>query len=110
MSSASFRRLANVDASTKRAPLTSGNKRGVAVSHLSGLKVTPLDPLTREIRERVGTRAPVEGLQCMIDDGPDIEAGDYLTVAGIDYSIRDVVSWAWRGSICKVLILEKIKP
>jgi len=109
MSSASFTRLAIV-AAGKRAPLTSSNKRGVAVAYLSGLKVTPLDPLTREIRERSGTRAPIEGLQCMIDAGPDIEAGDYLVVDSIDYSIRDVISWAWRGSICKVLVLEKIKP
>lgn len=109
MSSASFRRMASVTATTKRPPAVAGGKRGAPVAHLAALACTPLDPLDPELRERVGTRAPVEALQTLVDDAADVAEGDVLIVAGVEYPVRAVADWAWRASTYRVLVLEQVK-
>lgn len=64
-----FRRMARVNASTKRAPAISGGKRGDAVAKLLGLKCTPLDPVSADIQKRVALDTPMELLQTFITDG-----------------------------------------
>jgi hypothetical protein len=44
----SFKRLAVVDASTKRNPASVNGKRGVPETHLTGLKITPLDSVSAD--------------------------------------------------------------
>ena len=61
--------MANVTASTKRPPAISGGKRGEATTKLSGLKCTPLDPVSSEIRKRVALDTPMELLQTFLTDG-----------------------------------------
>ena len=69
MNTLGFRRMANVTASTKRPPAISGGKRGEATTKLSGLKCTPLDPVSSEIRKRVALDTPMELLQTFLTDG-----------------------------------------
>ena len=69
MNTAGFRRMANVSASTKRAPVMAGGKRGEAAAKLIGLKCTPLDPVSPEIQKRVALDTPMELLQTFITDG-----------------------------------------
>ncbi len=63
----SFRRLATISASTKRAT-TSGGKRSAATTYLSGLSMTPLDPVSAELASSVGLSTPHELKQCYCGD------------------------------------------
>lgn len=65
----SMRRLLRVTASTKRAPAMSGGKRGAPVTHLTGIRSTPLDPLDPEVAERLALNTPHELLQTVVDGG-----------------------------------------
>lgn len=69
MNSGSFRRMASKEASTKRPPAISGGKRSAPATNLTGLKCTPLDPVSAEIQRRVALDAPIELLQTFVTDG-----------------------------------------
>ena len=69
MNTPSFRRMAIETASTKRPPALSDGKRGAAATKLTGLRCTPLDPVSAEIRKRVALDTPMELLQTFITDG-----------------------------------------
>lgn len=64
-----MRRLLRVTASTKRAPAMSGGKRGAPVTHLVGIRSTPLDPLDPETQRRLALETPHELLQTYVDGG-----------------------------------------
>ena len=68
MNTPHFRLMANVTASTKRPPAISSGKRGAPVVHLSGLKCTPLDPVSSDIQQRVALNTPMELLQTFLAD------------------------------------------
>lgn len=69
MNTPGFRRMANVAASTKRAPAMAGGKIAAAATRLTGLKCTPLDPVSPDIQKRVALDAPMELLQTFLTDG-----------------------------------------
>jgi hypothetical protein len=69
MNTPGFRRMDTEDASTKRPPAIAGGKRGAATTNLTGLKCTPLDPVSSEIQRRVALETPMELLQTFITDG-----------------------------------------
>lgn len=58
-----FSRLASVTASTKRSPTLSGGKIGAAVTNLTNVLCTPLDPVDAEVRQRLALNTPHEVLQ-----------------------------------------------
>jgi len=64
----SFAKLANVSASTKRNPAISGGKRGTQTTSVTGLKITPLDPVTQDVVERLALESPVRLLETFIAD------------------------------------------
>lgn len=64
----SFRRQARLSASTKRSPAISGGKRGAPATHLTGLKCTPLDPASKEVKQRAALNTPHEVLQTFLAD------------------------------------------
>lgn len=105
----SFARLATLTVSTKRHPALVGGKRPEPVLHLSGLMCIPLMPVDSEVRLRMGLDSPHELLQTFVDGDHDIHEGDYLTSGGIDYPIKAVAEWPWRGGVRKHLILEDLK-
>ena len=86
--SASFARLATVNASTKRAPAMVAGKRGAAVLYLANLKITPLDSVSAEVMQRLALDTPHEVLTCFAAGQPDITEGDALLVAGVEYPIK----------------------
>lgn len=112
--SKSFDLLSSVSASTKRASI-SGGKRGTPSTHLSGLKITPLDPAdpaTRaELQERLGLETPLQWLQTFVSGALDIEEGDILVVGSNEYPIRAVGDWAAGPSApaFRRLIIEELK-
>ena len=63
-----FIRMASVSMSTKRVPVIVDGKRGTATTKLSGLKGTPLDPVSAEVIERLGLDSPVRLLETFIGD------------------------------------------
>lgn len=63
-----FSRIANVTASTKRNPAIASGKRGSPVENLTGLSITPLDPVTLEVSERLGLESPVRLLETFTTD------------------------------------------
>ena len=69
MNTPGFRRMAVETASTKRPPVLSSGNRGEAVTHLTSLKCTPLDPVSSDIQKRVALETPMELLQTFITDG-----------------------------------------
>lgn len=103
-----MRRFLTVTASTKRAPVISGGKRGAPAANVTSLTCTPLDPLETELRQRLALSTPHELLQSFTQE-TDIKEGDLLVVAGTDYPIRWVGEWTWRGASFRHLVLEDLK-
>lgn len=108
-----FSDMASVSASTKRAPAISGGKRGTPATNLTGLKVTPLDPVDPELKERLNLQTEHELLQTFVEDVDsatiDIKEGDFLTVSSVDYPIRSVAEWTYEDGVYYRLILEDLK-
>lgn len=64
-----FQRMASVTASTKRPPaLSNGLRSGTAVTNLASIKITPLDPITAEVAQRLALESPVRMLETFIAD------------------------------------------
>jgi hypothetical protein len=68
MNTPGFRRMATKSASTKRPPALSDGKRGAPATNLTGLKCTPLDPVSPEIQKRIALDTPMELLQTFLTD------------------------------------------
>lgn len=64
----SFSHMASVTASTKRNPAVASGKRGSAAENLTGLSITPLDPVTQDVVERLALESPVRLLETFIAD------------------------------------------
>ena len=65
----SFQRMAIVSATTKRNPTVDANgKRSTATSNLTGLSITPLDPIDLEVSQRLGLDSPARMLETFIAD------------------------------------------
>jgi len=112
MTSNALTRLATVSASTKRSPSISSGKRGAPTTKLSSVKCTPLDPVTEEVRRRVGLETPHELLMCYALGSIDIKEGDILVVGSEEYPIKAVGEWAAspQGSDgYRELIVEELK-
>ena len=105
----SFSKMATVTASTKRPPTISGGKRGSADTNISSLSCLPLDPLDPDIANLFGIETPHELLQTFVDNGLDIRENDVLVVSSVEYKIRAVAEWDWRGADFLHLTLEEIK-
>ena len=106
MSSTSFSRLATVSASTKRPPATSSGKVGSPATNITSLVCTPLDPVDMELRDRFGLDTSITVKQSFCDGGLDIVLGDILVVNSIEYPIKALGEWEWRGSTYHHMILE----
>lgn len=107
--SKSFALWTSVTASTKRNPAIASGKRGAAVTNISSLKCTQLDPVNPEIAERLGLGTPHEALETFVDTDLDIIEGDFLIVGTKTYPIRSVAEWTWRGAEYLHLIIEELK-
>ena len=110
----SLSELTTVTASTKRPPAIAGGKRGIPVARLTGISITPLDPLSMDTAQRMSIGAPANYFETFADGGLDIRAGDVLTVNSTDYPIRFVAEWSWpnRGTQISTLhmVVEKVNP
>jgi hypothetical protein len=64
----SFIKMADVSASTKRNPAVTSGKRGTATTNLTSVSITPLDPVTLEVAERLALDSPVRLLETFMAD------------------------------------------
>jgi len=64
-----FKRMTTVTASTKRNPAIVSGKRGAPVTELTGVKCTPLDPISAELSNRLELETPHELLVSFADGG-----------------------------------------
>lgn len=103
-----FGRLATVSASTKRAGFSSG-RRSAPVENIDSLDVTPLDPVSAELAQRLALDTPHELLQTFAEGSLDIQEGDILVVGSEEYPIRALEEWAWGDVTCYRLVVEELK-
>lgn len=110
MTLAGAERLATKVVSFKRPPVTVGGKRGTPTVFLTDIRCTPLDPVDPEIRFRLGIETPFELLQTFVMSNSDVVAGDILvTSTNVEYPVKSVGEWEWRGSMFLHLYVEDLK-
>jgi len=113
-------------ASTKRSPDAAGGKVGARETHLSGVKITPLMPASRDTVQHPAMQAGTYVLweaytncHTHTDDGvsvtqlPDIVEGrDLLVVDGTEYVVQYVGRWPAVGSLGAYLqiVVREYKP
>lgn len=106
---ASFARFATVTASTKRSPGVTSGLEGAFVVSIASLKCLPLDPVNSEVMLGIEGLAFHEVLQTSVEGGLDIKEGDLLVVATVEYPVRSVADWNWKGTDFVRLIIEQVK-
>lgn len=74
-----------------------GGKRGLPVVHLSGLLVTPPQPLTGQesgaILQRIGWDTPHTAWESFMVGHQDVINGDTISINGTNYTVRNVAKW-----------------
>ena len=104
-----FEELTTLTGSTTRSPDISGGKRGTPAANLSGLSLTPLDPVDPELAQRLHLDTPHELLQTFVEGDLDILEGDILVVDSVEYPIRSVAKWEWKDTYFCRLVIEELK-
>lgn len=106
-----LRQLMSSTASTKRNPAVSGSQRAAAVANLTGLRCTPLIPVSTDVLARIGTDAPYNLYECYVLGAQDIVEGDILTIGGTDYPVRWAQAWTGVGPLSSYvhLAVEKVR-
>lgn len=104
----SLARLATVSASTKRATFSSG-RRSAPTEQISSLDVTPLDPVSAELAQRLGLDTPHEVLQTFCEGDLDLQEGDILVVGTEEYPIRALEEWTYGDTTSYRLVVEELK-
>lgn len=105
-----FARIASQDAATKRATLSGAGVRSGYSVFLTGLKCLPLMPVDAETRNRPELQTFHEVKETYLESGLDIDEGDMLVIDGVDYPVRAVEDWPWRGGETYLrLIVEQLK-
>jgi hypothetical protein len=109
MTSPSFLKLASVQATTKGPATISGGKRGSPVAKIAtAFYCTPLDPVTSEPVLANIIDSPQDVLQTSCDGTLDIEEGDILVVDSVEYDIKGVEPWLFRGQVMnRLFVIER---
>ena len=108
-----MKRFLTIPFSTKRFPAKVAGRQGEAVPHLvaDGLYCAPLDPAennTVQLVQRPELDRQVDILETYTPE-LDILEGDLLVVDGVEYPIRRMQRWHWRGSeVFLRLIVERL--
>jgi hypothetical protein len=106
MTDAAFAAFTVTNCSTERAALT-----GDYASNLTGLKCTPLAPVSAETRTRLVLDTPTALWEAHLQGNPDIKAGDRLVIGSTKYpvKVKEPYTWLPTGDIRMRLIVEELK-
>lgn len=106
MTDAAFAAFTVTTCSTERAALT-----GNYTSNLTGLKCTPLAPVSAETRARLVLDTPTALWEAHLQGNPDIKAGDRLVIGSVKYPVKYVEPYKWppTGDTRIRLIVEELK-
>lgn len=90
--------LATVTASTKRRPAPAAGLIGAPVTNLASLPITPFQSVSAELALEASIRDAREAKVChCFTDGSgdlyDVQEGDILVVAAVEYTIRSVAEF-----------------
>lgn len=99
--------IASTSAATKRAEIVSG-KRGAPAVNLTGLSITPLDPISPDTQNRLQLDTPFKMRETYTEGDYDIVDGDILTVDSVDYPVRAVEKYEWDTTHYLHLIVEVV--
>lgn len=106
---ASFDKLATVTASTKRSGGVTDGLETAYAENIASLSCLPLDPVSPDLMlgiEGLGWR---ETLQTATEGNLDIVEGDLFVVGSVEYPVRAVAEWEWKGDEYKIIYLEDLK-
>lgn len=95
-------------ASTKRLAGTGGQTQE-PIANLSGVKCTPVLPLSSDTLMRMKLDAPYLLREMYVGASYDIREGDYLIVGDLDYKIKNTQLWDAFGIAFMQLIVEEQK-
>lgn len=109
MGDESFTAMATVLASTKRNPAAVNGKVGAPLVHLDEIRIVPLMPVSPETAEQYQLRSPRETKQTFVEGASDIQEGDRLVVAGVEYVIRAVGEWTGADADYREVLVEQLK-
>ncbi len=109
MPTASFSRSLNISASTKRSPTISGGLRGDPATQIASLLMMALMPVDAELQARLHLDTPHELLQTFVDGDHDVQEGDVLVAAAVEYPVRAVEDWPYFGDTYRRLVVERLK-
>lgn len=109
-----MKRFASITASTKRTPDVddaTGLQSGPA-TYLSDIKITPIQPISTDIAERLQIQNPIHTLHTYNFDDDDVKQGDRLTPSTGEYSgeeldVTVVEQWPWRGQHARLIVVER---
>jgi hypothetical protein len=105
--SVSFRLMATATYSTKRNATTSGVTTK-AVAKLTGVKGTPMMPVSAEIMERYQIRSPRQPFVIYVEGTLDIVSGDTIVFGSTDYPIMGLGPWPTDRAFLEILV-EAVK-
>ncbi len=86
--SASFRRLAKIDAQILRGAAVVNGKRADAGTVIATLKITPFTSASSEVVQRTVTEAPTKLLTTYCEGPLTVQEGDELATGGLEYPIK----------------------
>jgi len=107
---ASFLKVATVQASTKRPAPIVGGKAGDAVTSIASLKVTPIIPASRELVIANSLETTTGKLfETWTIGSNDVKTSDVLVVGASEYPIRAVNTYPFKSETRKQMIIEEMR-
>jgi len=105
--------MATETAVVKRSPALAGGKRGVRVATGDSFSCTPVDAVSGETRQELGLESFYKLYQVFAETLADVltlkEDSDTLTVNSVEYMIRYINKYDYRGVDFYEIYLEEIK-
>lgn len=100
----SFAYLATIQASTKRASLTTG-----FAAYLYDLPCLPLAPLDAQTQQRIDLKTPHVTFQTYFQGQPDIRKGDLLVINEVEYPVKYVAPWPFGNDTRLHVVIEDLR-
>lgn len=104
-----FRRMARITVAISRASNALTGAQSSPASVYTGVRATPIDPVSGQVAQRAGLETPYTAWQCAVAGTYDIRRGDTLEdeASGDTYTVREVLDYPEAfGAHTLMLVLE----